>query len=102
MMRKISCTKFMRKCNNGQIWNILYESDVVNREKKVAKHKLIKSCVLSLLNIKSHHPTQEPAIYGIVDSDENEPVQVWIDKGKVNNFVLIMPKVGISWSEQIE
>ena len=29
----------------------------------------------------------EPVIFGIVDADENDLGRVWIDKGKVDNFI---------------
>ena len=58
--------------------------------KFLARHKLIHSFVLSL-EVKSEHPVQEPVIFGVADVDENVPIRMWIDKGRVDNFVLIMP-----------
>ena len=71
----------------------LFQVDVVNKAKKVARHSLIQSFVLGL-NVKSELPIPEPAIFGIMDADENDPVSFWVDKGKVDNFLQILPK---SW-----
>ena len=52
----------------------------------MARHKLIHSFILSL-KVKSENLIKEPTIYGIFDADESDPIQVWIDRGKVDNFM---------------
>ena len=64
----------------------------------MARHKLIQSYMLSL-KVKSENPIEEPTIYGIVDADDNDPIQVWINTSKVDNFMQIMPK---SWNRMIQ
>ena len=71
----------------------LEEKLIVNKGKKVARHKLIHSFVLSL-NVKPEHPSPEPAIFGIMDTDDDESVSFWVDKGNVDKFFLTIPK---SW-----
>ena len=64
----------------------------------MARHKFIHSYMLSL-KIKSENPVKEPTVFGIVDANDSDPIQVWINKGKVDNFTLVMPK---SWDHMIQ
>ena len=63
----------------------------------MARHKLIQSFALSL-KVNPENPVQEPAIFVIVDSEDSEPVNFWINKGRVDNLCLIMPE---SWDLMI-
>ena len=54
------------------------------------------------LKIKSESPPPEPSSFGIIDIDNNDPVGVWIDKVRVENFMLILLRDGIFYSKQIE
>ena len=50
------------------------------------------------LDSSLEHPIQEPTIYDIVDANENDPIHIWVYKGKLDNFMLIMTK---SWDFMI-
>ena len=57
----------------------VFESNVINVEKKVARHKLIQSYMFSR-KFKSENPVEEPSIFGIVDANGSDSIQVWINK----------------------
>ena len=42
------------------------------------------------LKIKPEFPPPELSSYGIIEMENNDPVGVWIDKGRVENFMLIV------------
>ena len=55
------------------------------------------SFVLSL-NVKPEFPVEKLTIFCIVDTEDNKRVHFWINKGRMDNFHLIMPK---SWDLMI-
>ena len=64
----------MRLWPNLEYPGIVFDSNAINVEKKVARHKFFQSFILSL-NVKSETPIQEPTIYGIVDAGDSDPIQ---------------------------
>ena len=74
-----------------------FDMNIINKEKKAARHKFIQSFVSSL-KVEPEFPVEKPAIFGYVDAEEHEPVDFWINKSSMDNSHLIMPK---SWDLMI-
>ena len=65
--------------------------DVIKRSKKEARYLLVKNiCVAS--KVKLEHAPETPCIYGISPVEELEDVRIWVDKARVNRFILMCPK----------
>ena len=66
-----------------QLWpgleSPLFDEETRNRAKKIARHALVQNYCLSL-KVKQELLLQEPTIYGIIDMDNNDPVEVWMKK----------------------
>ena len=58
----------------------LFNKEIVNKKKKTARHALIQNMWFSL-KIKP-----EPFFYGFIDVDNNDPLGVWIEKGRADNL----------------
>ena len=54
-----------------------FDMNLINKEKKAARHKLIQSFVLNL-KVKPEFPVEKPAIFCCVDAEEDEPVDLLI------------------------
>ena len=90
VMLRIYCSKAKQMRLWPNLDRPVFEMNIVNEENKVTRHKLTQSFVLSL-NVKPEFPEAKPTMFVIVNPEDNEPVNFWINKGRVDNFCLIMP-----------
>ena len=70
----------------------------------VARHKLIQSNMLSL-KIKSENPKEEPTIFGNVNAEDNDPIQVDKQMQSEQFHVDNVHKLGFydqSWQKQFQ
>ena len=57
----------------------------------MVRHSLIQNMWLGL-KVKPEFPPPNPSIFGILEMEFNDNIHLWIEKGRVDNFVLRLPK----------
>ena len=69
----------------------VFDDVVANMDIRTARYNLVNK-LWRYLDVKPEFPPMRPSIFDILEGDEKDPVQTWVDKAHVDNVILSLPK----------